>query len=192
MYEERCILQQQERCLLATPKAWQRWCAGLSKYHLSRPRIDFFSFARTKPRINVGVGDPYVLGGKIAGVALSACSNKCAPQPTLSHPIPPHPRCLFDVWIIDGIRPCFVLPVSFTQLYYNALVPISTTSHRGRSMKYGVISMNHLQEDLGDWTWLYTAGRYVLNYLFLAVYRAQADNSSHVRHPYCPAANHRL
>ncbi|CAM9202160.1 unnamed protein product [Hapterophycus canaliculatus] len=45
------------------------------------------------------------------------------------------------------------------KLYYNALVPISTTSHRGRSMKYGVISMKHLTEDLEDWTWLYTAGR---------------------------------
>ncbi|CAM9227719.1 unnamed protein product [Laminaria digitata] len=45
------------------------------------------------------------------------------------------------------------------KLYYNALVPISTTSHRGRSMKYGVISMKHLTEDLKDWTWLYTAGR---------------------------------
>eukprot|EP00904_Undaria_pinnatifida_P001568 jgi/Undpi1/11411/HiC_scaffold_30.g13708.m1 len=45
------------------------------------------------------------------------------------------------------------------KLYYNALVPISTTSHRGRSMKYGVISMEHLTEDLNDWTWLYTAGR---------------------------------
>lgn len=50
-----------------------------------------------------------------------------------------------------------------TQLYYNALVPMSTTSHRGRSMKYGVISMKHLTEDLEDWTWLYTAGRYVGN-----------------------------
>eukprot|EP00903_Cladosiphon_okamuranus_P009410 g8974.t1 len=45
------------------------------------------------------------------------------------------------------------------KLYYNALVLISTTSHRGRSMKYGVISMKHLAEDLADWTWLYTAGR---------------------------------
>eukprot|EP00752_Nemacystus_decipiens_P010611 g9449.t1 len=45
------------------------------------------------------------------------------------------------------------------KLYYNALVSISTTSHRGRSMKYGVISMKHLAEDLTDWTWLYTAGR---------------------------------
>ncbi|CAN0421399.1 unnamed protein product, partial [Ectocarpus sp. 13 AM-2016] len=44
-------------------------------------------------------------------------------------------------------------------LYYNALVPLSTTSHRGRSMKYGVISTKHLNEDLTDWTWLYTAGR---------------------------------
>ncbi len=26
-------------------------------------------------------------------------------------------------------------------------------------MKYGVISMEHLMEDLVDWTWLYTAGR---------------------------------
>lgn len=50
--------------------------------------------------------------------------------------------------------------LALTQLYYNALVPISTTSHRGRSMKYGVISMKHLTEDLTDWTWLYTAGRY--------------------------------
>lgn len=46
-----------------------------------------------------------------------------------------------------------------TQLYYNALVPISTTLHRGRSMKYGVMSMKHFEEDLTDWTWLYTAGR---------------------------------
>ncbi|CAM9099014.1 unnamed protein product [Ectocarpus sp. 4 AP-2014] len=45
------------------------------------------------------------------------------------------------------------------KLYYNALVPLSTTSHRGRSMKYGVISTKHLAEDLTDWTWLYTAGR---------------------------------
>lgn len=30
-------------------------------------------------------------------------------------------------------------------------------------MKYGIISMKHLQEDLEDWTWLYTAGRCVLS-----------------------------
>lgn len=47
------------------------------------------------------------------------------------------------------------------QLYYNALVPMSTTSHRGRSMKYGVISMKHFTQDLSDWNWLYTAGRCV-------------------------------
>lgn len=45
------------------------------------------------------------------------------------------------------------------QLYYNAMVPMPTTAHQGRSMKYGVISMDHLQTDLQDWAWLYTAGR---------------------------------
>lgn len=45
------------------------------------------------------------------------------------------------------------------QLYYNPLVPMAMTRHRGRSMKYGVISMEHLKNDLADWTWLYAAGR---------------------------------
>lgn len=61
--------------------------------------------------------------------------------------------------------PPFAMPVSF-QLYYNALVPMATTSHRGRSMKYGVISMKHLTEDLTDWTWLYTAGRSVCQHFY--------------------------
>lgn len=44
-------------------------------------------------------------------------------------------------------------------MYYNALVPMPTTSHHGRPMKYGVVSMEHLRADLEDWTWLYAAGR---------------------------------
>ncbi|CAM9106839.1 unnamed protein product [Ascophyllum nodosum] len=45
------------------------------------------------------------------------------------------------------------------KMYYNTLIPITSTPHRGRSMKYGVISTKHLTEDLRDWTWLYAAGR---------------------------------
>ncbi|CAM9279633.1 unnamed protein product [Choristocarpus tenellus] len=45
------------------------------------------------------------------------------------------------------------------RLYYNAMVPIPTPPHRGRLMKYGVISLDHLKTDLSDWTWLYAAGR---------------------------------
>ncbi|CAM9265779.1 unnamed protein product [Discosporangium mesarthrocarpum] len=44
-------------------------------------------------------------------------------------------------------------------IYYNTMVPLTSTSHHGRLMKYGVISLDDLKTDLTEWTWLYTAGR---------------------------------
>lgn len=35
----------------------------------------------------------------------------------------------------------------------------SSSSHRQRRIKYGVISSDHLRRDLCDWDWLYAAGR---------------------------------
>lgn len=44
-------------------------------------------------------------------------------------------------------------------LWFNTYIPMNLTRHPGRHMKYGVISRDHLQQDLSAWTDLYAAGR---------------------------------
>jgi hypothetical protein len=44
-------------------------------------------------------------------------------------------------------------------LWFNAYVPMTRGKLAGRLMKYGVISKQHLLDDLTGWTSLYTAGR---------------------------------
>ena len=44
-------------------------------------------------------------------------------------------------------------------LWFNAYVPMTSKNFKGRLMKYGVISKEHLLTDLTSWTNLYTAGR---------------------------------
>ena len=51
------------------------------------------------------------------------------------------------------------MPCVPLQMYYNTMVPIAGGPHAGRLMKYGVISVSDLIQDLQDWTWLYAAGR---------------------------------
>lgn len=41
-------------------------------------------------------------------------------------------------------------------MYYNTAIPVP--GQPGRVMKYGIISMHALREDLLDWRWMYAAG----------------------------------
>lgn len=44
-------------------------------------------------------------------------------------------------------------------LWFNTYIPMNLARHPGRHMKYGVISRDHLLQDLSAWTDLYAAGR---------------------------------
>ena len=64
---------------------------------------------------------------------------------------------LLAVWLMRGMT--MLLRDSSVQMYYNTMVPIVTGVHAGRQMKYGVITVADLTQDLREWTWLYAAGR---------------------------------
>lgn len=44
-------------------------------------------------------------------------------------------------------------------VYYNTLIPMRNVKARGRLMKYGVVAMRDLQDELLSWRWMYLAGR---------------------------------
>ena len=67
-----------------------------------------------------------------------------------------------DLFFLTLVQP---LPITSTAedygaaIYYNTAIPVP--GQPGRVMKYGIISTHALRQDLLDWQWMYTAGRFL-------------------------------
>jgi translocator assembly and maintenance protein 41 len=68
-------------------------------------------------------------------------------------------RAHYSALALGGPRFVATVQRATAGVYYNTLVLMQSSAHRGRLMKYGVVSRADLEDDLVSWRWLYLSGR---------------------------------